>query len=125
MNTGPTLPGWLPSSRSELVDLVIEVVAVWIVGGILSVIDAIGGALLRAGDELLGALSSAGAVLLSPFSIASDVTLGIVEGIDSALVALAGALGPFAPLTIAIAVGLMMILSFLTVRTLIEVIRFI
>lgn len=122
---GEILPSWLPSSREEFRELVVELVAVWIVGGILDVIGAIGRAILTVGDELLGVGGSVGGVILTPFRALGSGLLAVANGLDAFLVTVTGALGPFAPLGFAVSVGIVIVLGFLSARILIEVVRFI
>lgn len=124
-DSGPILPSWLPRSASDFRELVIEVVAVWIVEGILTVIGTVGQAILTAADQLFGALRSAGRALLRPFGAAGDAVLAGVASIDTLLVSLATASGPFSPLVVAGAFAVMLLLGFVSVRAVIELVRFI
>lgn len=118
------LPSWIPRSLGEFRELVIEIVAVWIVGAILDVIGMIGEAILTAGEELVGVLLSLGEFVRLPFSIVAGILLGLISTIDSVFIGLTSSLGPLAPIGFALSFGTVLILGFVTARIVIEVIRF-
>jgi len=121
-SSGPSLPGWLPTSLDEFRDLVLETVAQWIVSGILSVIDEIGRIGLLIGDELLGAFASLG-VVARPFALVAETIIWLIEWYADTLVAIASASGPLAPVVLAVGFGTAILIGAGLVRGVIEVYR--
>jgi len=106
-------------------DQIREIVAEWIVGGLISVIDSIANGLSTIFDEALVVFGDAQSIVILPFSVLGDAVLVFVRGIDSILVSAASALGPASPLVFVVAFVTMLGIGALTFRALIEVIRFI
>jgi len=106
-------------------DQIQEIVAEWIIGGFIGLIDAIAGGLETIFDEALIVLGDAQSIVLMPFGLIGDAILVFVNGIDSILIGAAGALGPLSPLVFVLAFVIMLGIGALSVRVVIEIVRFI
>jgi len=109
----------------DYADQIREIVAEWIVGGLIGLIDSIANGLSTIFDEVLLVIGDAQSIVILPFSVLGDAVLVGIRGIDSILVSTASALGPASPLVFVLSFVVMLGLGAATFRVLIELVRFI
>jgi len=119
------MPDWFPCSAGAFANFIREIIATWIVSGIVTVIDVIADALQTVTGDLLDVFGLIGSLLILPFSLIADGILAVVGIVDGIIVSLTGVLGLAAPLGVVIGVAIMLLIGAISTRVVIEIVRFI